>query len=131
MKYCYKCKYCGEFGCVEWENRTQSFNCHNCKKNHIPPNVKVDHDAYVDQHDWTEEMKEEVIRIHGKNCIVPWCSKTADTLDHILAWDNGGKTSVNNLQPMCKQHNSSKGNINYRNWLKEIENDPKLGRKSI
>lgn len=32
------------------------------------------------------------------------------TVDHILPWSKGGRTTVDNAQLLCKSHNSSKGN---------------------
>lgn len=31
-------------------------------------------------------------------------------VDHIIAWSNGGRTTIDNAQLMCKSHNTSKGN---------------------
>lgn len=37
------------------------------------------------------------------------CNKLADTVDHIVARRNGGSDEIENLQPLCREHNSKKG----------------------
>lgn len=37
----------------------------------------------------------------------------ATCLDHRIPWINGGKTTVNNLYPMCEEHNAAKGDLDY------------------
>lgn len=37
------------------------------------------------------------------------CPKLADTVDHIVARRNGGSDEIENLQPLCREHNSKKG----------------------
>lgn len=59
----------------------------------------------------------ELIKIYGPKCIVPGCPRLATTKDHVIALANGGTHSFDNLQPMCKWCNSSKGahhNTDYR-----------------
>jgi hypothetical protein len=51
-------------------------------------------------------------------CTVPGCTEDADHLDHRKAWtNNGGRTCVSNLFPMCSAHNTSKGEKDYDEWL--------------
>ncbi|HEY9800959.1 MAG TPA: HNH endonuclease [Leptolyngbyaceae cyanobacterium] len=42
-------------------------------------------------------------------CNHPGCIKPADTVDHIVARRNGGSDEIENLQPLCREHNSKKG----------------------
>jgi len=59
--------------------------------------------------------------LKGNLCTVPGCKKKYETLDHRLAYNNVGKTSVENLFPMCNFHNQSKGDKDYRIWLNELK----------
>lgn len=122
MKYCYKCPKCGAVGCVEWaeiaNDKTKTFNCHSCKFTHAPPRPAQDPFAYVDQHDWPPEMETAVRSAKPNRCCVPNCARTPNTLDHRVAWDNGGKTSVDNLWPMCTKHNSEKNNDSWEAFLR-------------
>ncbi|WP_423372976.1 HNH endonuclease signature motif containing protein [Dyella acidisoli] len=64
-------------------------------------------------------MEKEVFRVKGRVCVIDACDSKEMTLDHIKAWNNKGRTSVSNLQPMCKSHNSSKSDTDFSTWLKE------------
>jgi len=77
------------------------------------------HGAYVDEHDAPPEMAKEVHSEKGTTCIIKGCDDHDLTLDHIVAWDTLKRTSVDNLQPMCKSHNSSKGTEDFSSWLEE------------
>ena len=48
-----------------------------------------------------------------KKCTYPNCNKKLDwtnfTIDHIISFAKGGKTSTENAAIMCKEHNSKKG----------------------
>ena len=46
----------------------------------------------------------------GKGCSETSYSKLE--VDHILPWANGGRTTIDNAQLLCKHHNTSKGNNN-------------------
>lgn len=60
-------------------------------------------------------VREIVFKLHGETCL---CCGATDKicLDHIIAIKNGGENSIENLQPLCKSCNSSKGakTIDYR-----------------
>lgn len=63
------------------------------------------------------EPLKELIKIYGPKCIVPTCYRLADTVDHVIALANGGADAFDNLQPMCRPCNCSKGawhNTDYR-----------------
>lgn len=62
-----------------------------------------------------KNIRNEVFRIHGNSCLK--CgSKYKLSLDHIIPISKGGKNCIENLQPLCKNCNSSKGSkiIDYR-----------------
>ena len=119
MKWNYKCPNCHSWGSVEWKDIDNTFECHYCRNPHKPPRPANQFEAYVNTHDWPNEMETVVITIKGKKCTVPGCKNNSETLDHRLAFSNGGKTSVSNLYPMCKEHNQSKGDKDYGTWLNE------------
>lgn len=100
-----------------WEKRDKLYSCNNCNRSHHPPSPDEQHDAYVDTHEWPVEMEEAVYRLKGTKCTVPGCDKDAETLDHRVAWSKDGRTSVENLFPMCEEHNNSKKDSDYQTWL--------------
>jgi 5-methylcytosine-specific restriction endonuclease McrA len=53
---------------------------------------------------------------YGNKCLYPGCENTKLTMDHIVPVELGGKTAIDNIQPLCQHHNSSKGAkvIDYR-----------------
>lgn len=119
MKWNYKCLCCGTWYQIDWNKRDLTYLCtkDNSKK-HQPPSPEQQKDAYVDTHNWPEEMEEVVVKIKGSKCTVPNCKKTAETLDHRVPWSKYEKgTCVNNLFPMCNEHNQSKGDTDYQLWL--------------
>lgn len=117
MKWNYRCPNCNTWGNVDWEKRNNLFNCHNCKKSHYPPTPSQQQDAYVDTRYWPEEIKDTVINFKGNKCTVPRCTKNYQTLDQRIAFANSGRTSVDNLYPMCNDHNQSEGDKDYQLWL--------------
>jgi len=117
MEWYYKCPKCGVWRGIRWNKIDEVRECHNTKQNYYPPTPALQHDAYVDTHNWPKEMENEVVRLRGNKCTVPGCTKNAQTLDHRLAWAKGGKTCVDNLFPMCNEHNQAKGDTDYNIWL--------------
>jgi len=120
MKYHYRCPKCNEWVSIDWEDREKLFKCHNNKGTYKPHTPKEQPDSYVNQHNWPKEMEDSVYKDKGTKCTVPGCTKKADTLDHRIPWKKSEKgTSYENLFPMCGDHNSSKGDKDYKEWLKE------------
>jgi hypothetical protein len=56
---------------------------------------------------------------YKNKCIVPGCGGTDVTMDHVIPLALGGCHSVENVQPLCRHHNFSKGTkvIDYRNMV--------------
>jgi hypothetical protein len=46
---------------------------------------------------------------YGHKCIVPGCNRTDITMDHVVPVELGGSNTIDNIQPLCAHHNSSKG----------------------
>lgn len=81
-------------------------------------------DAYVlkklrlcPQRKFSQEIKDQLyarsprcshIDDDGKRCTETSYSKLE--VDHIIPWANGGQTTLDNAQLLCKHHNASKGN---------------------
>jgi hypothetical protein len=62
--------------------------------------------SWMDSETWTN-----FILKWGRNpqCRHQGCKDIADTVDHIHARRNGGTHDIENLQPLCRKHNSQKG----------------------
>lgn len=117
MKWNYRCPKCSQWRHVKWEERNSSFTCDKTKQSYTPPSPTDQHDAYVDTHEWPQEMEDTVIEVKGNKCSVPGCDKYYETLDHRVPWSKKGRTSVENLYPMCTAHNQSKGDSDYDLWV--------------
>lgn len=66
--------------------------------------------------DWRDVM------VHFKGCCAYcWKGQTRSsrlTRDHVVPVKNGGDTSRKNIVPACKTCNSSKGDLDWAEWLK-------------
>jgi len=51
-----------------------------------------------------------------------YCGKTGIplTVDHIVLWEKGGPTIEENLLTACRKCNKTRGNMEYRDWLKSL-----------
>ena len=59
----------------------------------------------------TDQEKEEILRIHGRICFAtrhPIPAGEKIHFDHIRALDAGGSNELNNIAPMCAEHNMQK-----------------------
>jgi hypothetical protein len=76
---------------------------------------------YIDSGKIPQEVFDLVMERDGRHCQYPGCAETEDlTIDHkIIPWSEGGSsTDPENLQVLCRQHNSSKGT---RPWAAPAE----------
>ena len=117
MEWHYDCPRCGAPVYIDWMDRHVQHACHQTKRPYWPPGPAEQRDAYVDTHSWPVEMERVVLNLKGVRCTVPGCQHRYETLDHRVPWARGGPTSVNNLWPMCNEHNRSKGDTDYQSWL--------------
>ena len=120
MEWNYRCPLCNRWRQINWLDRFDARNCDKKDTYYLPPGPLEQHDAYVDTHAWPDEMEQAVLTLKGFNCCVPGCYKVFETLDHRVPFSKGGKTSVNNLFPMCEEHNKSKGDSDYSTWLNSM-----------
>lgn len=51
---------------------------------------------------------EAMVEACGNVCIVPGCSNSPVTQDHVIPVSKGGRHHIGNLQPICQFHNDSK-----------------------
>jgi hypothetical protein len=76
---------------------------------------------YIDPGKIPKEVREAVMERDGGRCQYPGCGSTEDlTIDHkIIPWSEGGSsTDPDNLQVLCRGHNSRKGT---RPWVAPTE----------
>jgi hypothetical protein len=68
-------------------------------------------------------MEEAVVALRGTICSVPGCYRERTTLVHRQSVKADGRTSVDNLMPMCDRHAASKGDKNYDEWLAAVRQE--------
>lgn len=82
------------------------------KKSGIYEYVLSNNEKVLNVRKFTNSQKREVYEKQSGVCLV--CGKTFDIsemeADHIVAWSNGGKTSIDNCQMLCKKCNREKSN---------------------
>ena len=117
MKWNYRCPVCTEWRRIDWEKREKRHTCHKTEKSYMPPGPADQHDAYVDTYNWPKEMEDVVVQLKGKTCTAIGCGKPYETLDHHIPWSGGGRTSVENLTPMCNKHNQEKSDKDPDEWM--------------
>lgn len=60
----------------------------------------------------SDQEKELILKRHGRKCFATGHEIPADDqvqFDHIIAFSRGGVTELENIAPMCAQHNKEKG----------------------
>ena len=126
VKWNYRCPQCSKRHANDWGDRDKTLICPNAKQSFRLPSPEQQHDGFVDSHEWPEEMERAVVLLKGNICTVPGCKKPYETLDHRIPWSNNGHTSVENLFPMCKEHNGAKGDMQYNTGLSVKDHQPRL-----
>ena len=120
MEWHFQCPCCGGRVNSEWDSRHLRHKCIVLGDDYFPPGPGEQSEAFVDSREWPAEMEERVVALKGNNCTALGCDKKYETLDHRLDFSKGGKTSVENLWPMCAKHNKSKGDTDYAKWLETL-----------
>ncbi|XZO00480.1 MAG: DEAD/DEAH box helicase family protein [Microcoleus sp.] len=86
--------------------------------------------SWMNSETWTK-----FIAKWGRNPQCNWdqgCNELADTVDHIHARRNGGTDDIENLQPLCRKHNSQKGIKQDGYWAKQFFFDhPRIDREKL
>lgn len=60
----------------------------------------------------SDPEKDQILKRHGRKCFATGHEIPADEqvqFDHIVAFSRGGATELENIAPMCPQHNREKG----------------------
>lgn len=120
MVWHYNCPNCRYANSVEWDDLQVEKICPRCKHTHFPPVPGEDHYAYIGSEKWPRDMEEAVLGIRGTTCAVPGCYHEYEALVHKHPISKGGRTSVDNLLPMCHEHARAKGQQEYDEWVKTL-----------
>jgi 5-methylcytosine-specific restriction endonuclease McrA len=130
MYWNYGCPKCHAQTSVQWRQREIEAACRACGEIHYPPTPHEDHYGWVDGAEWPAEMAQAVEVVRGTVCAVTGCYKQHETLVHRRSLKSGGRTSVDNLMPLCKSHAESKGTKEYDDWLFEAKEQAAAERMS-
>ena len=71
----------------------------------------------------TEDEKKSVIEQHGRKCFATGHVIPEDDsvhFDHIIAFALGGLSEINNIAPMCPQHNLEKGTLSLSDFRTKL-----------
>lgn len=120
MHWHYNCPDCGAAMAVDWDRLARETKCSHCGRRHYPPTPAEDHYGYVDDRHYPRDMEEVVFALRGSSCVVPNCFEDAAVLVHKRPFSQGGRTSVDNLIPMCRRHAQLKGEHDYQEWLDKL-----------
>ena len=131
MKWNYQCPRCGEWRLIEWDDRDKQHKCHRSGQAYTPPTPQQQPIAYVDTHNWPDEMEDAVVDLKGDICNAPGCQTKYQTLDHHVPHSKSGRTSVENLNPMCKKHNQEKSDKSPKKWNFDFLMDEILKSKKV
>jgi 5-methylcytosine-specific restriction endonuclease McrA len=82
--------------------------------------------AFDHQIDGTELLPKRTTKLRFRASIFDdwasccaYCSKPADTLDHVVPRLKGGLTMRENLVPACRRCNGAKGSDDWQEWFKD------------
>ncbi len=121
MYWHYNCPRCGSPTFINWDRLAHETRCQYCGEHHYPPTPAEDHYAYVDDRHYPQDIRDVVLSLRGTSCMVPGCYQEAEALVHKKAFSHGGRTSVDNLVPMCPRHAQLKGEHDYDEWLEKLK----------
>jgi hypothetical protein len=123
MMWHYDCPICSRPAAVDWRLREGKTVCPSCKRTHYPPTPFEDRYAYVDGEHWPYEIEQAVVALPRSTCSVPGCSFEPATLVHRLSPSAGGRTSADNLMPLCARHFALKGSRDFIEFLAEAKQE--------
>ncbi|MBM3314511.1 HNH endonuclease [candidate division WOR-3 bacterium] len=121
MIWHYNCPECGRPVEIDWDWLKEEILCPGCSTQHYPPTPSEDHFAYVGTDRWPKEMETAVVALRGMTCAAPGCFQTYSTLVFRRLPETGGRTSVDNLIPLCAPHTRDKGARAYDEWAEELK----------
>ncbi|MDO9454537.1 HNH endonuclease signature motif containing protein [Nocardioides sp.] len=81
----------------------------------VKPVIDLNTNLSTEAYRPTEAIREQV-RLRDGTCVFPGCHRRHVDLDHIVPFDAGGPTSVENLAMLCRRHHRAKthGHWSYR-----------------
>lgn len=53
---------------------------------------------------WPTALRRAIRARHGHRCAVEGCNRRITEIHHLIFWENGGTTSINNGVPVCSYH---------------------------
>jgi hypothetical protein len=53
---------------------------------------------------WNRAQRRAARARHGHRCAVEGCDRRITEIHHLLFWENGGATSIENAIPLCSRH---------------------------
>ncbi len=124
MLWHYNCPQCGQELEVRWEALRNEVTCPTCAASHYPPTPGEDHYAWIDAESPPREIEDIVVALRGTTCVVPSCYADYSTLVHRRPRSAGGRTSVDNLIPLCDRHARLKGEQVYEEWVAALKEEP-------
>lgn len=125
MIWHYNCPDCGREVEVRWEWHKEELTCPHCLRAHYPPTPSENHYAYIGGEAWPEDLETAVVALRGTICAVPRCYREYKTLAHRHPAAKGGRTSVDNLLPLCSHHAELMGKQDYDEWLAGLSPEEK------
>jgi len=121
MTWHYHCPSCGQDLAVDWAWHKDEVTCPSCKDAHYPPTPYEDRYAWFAGDAWPQEMTDAVTRLRGMTCGVPGCFQAFSVIVHRKPPGKGGKTSADNLAPLCAEHARAKADQDYDEWLAKLK----------
>jgi hypothetical protein len=118
MIWHYRCPSCSQQLEANWDWHREEVTCPQCRNRHYPPTPHEDRYAWFGGDKWPQEMADAVVAVRGTTCAVPGCYQAYDVMVHRKPMAKGGRTSVDNLLPMCTRHARLKGGQDYDEWLR-------------
>lgn len=121
MTWHYNCPNCGYPLSVDWLRHKEEVVCRKCHTRHYPPTPDEDHFAYICGQKWPPEMEQVVVARRGTTCVAPGCFAPYNTLALRKPISSGGRICVDNLIPLCFKHAREKGERDYDEWSRELQ----------
>ena len=75
----------------------------------VTPVIDLTHPVTVDRYEVGNRLRTRMTLQHP-TCVFPWCTRPARSCDadHVIAHNQGGPTSDDNLAPLCRRHHRLK-----------------------
>jgi len=113
--YHYRCPRCREWLTCAWSKRPEPRSCRVCELHHVATSPMFDPSAWVETREPPYEMARAAFVLHAhvvdgvRTCTAPGCEREAHVLAHHIPIESGGRTCVDNLFPVCTEHDRTSG----------------------